>query len=104
MPEISMRAGGDARDEQFQPSGSSATLSPNLQAIYDDLDTGKLAEWVRLADRIESGYATESEAEHEVLYEAFPRLVARVQDLADMCRRREEALGEAGVQVGRVPA
>ncbi|UTU08092.1 hypothetical protein CcrC1_gp406 [Caulobacter phage C1] len=102
---ISLKGGlGDARNEQFQrlsPMVPAGVPSPNLQAIITNLESGKLGTLRVLADKIENGAATEDEAELDALYDGLPLLVAYVEDLIGMCLRREEALAECDVRVGR---
>lgn len=106
--DITIRAPvGDARDEAFERGSPSPFYprphvpSPNLAAIVDDLEpTGRLGKLLPLARKIEDGQATESEDEIAILYDNFGMLLDYIQDLADMCRRREEALSDCSIHIG----
>jgi hypothetical protein len=99
----------DLRDERMARLGSTLARlgptpqvpSPNLKKVFDAIESGELEPIFKLADKIESGAATGDEAESLTVYEALPLLVGYVSDLADMCRRREDALAELDIQVGR---
>jgi hypothetical protein len=98
----------DLRDENFSRFGSALARigpspvvpSPNLKRMIEALETGELAPIVRLGERIEAGAATDEEEEVDKVYDAVPLLLAYVQDLVDMCRRREQALKECDVGIG----
>lgn len=90
----------DLRDETTARAPSQVP-SPNLAKIRDAVETGELAPLFKLAHKIEEGNATGDEAESLTVYEGLPVLVAYVADLYGMCRRREQALAECGVSVGR---
>lgn len=100
---------GDARDEKFQRMGStlarfgpSPTVpSPNLAKVFAALESGELAPIAKLAEDIFDGRATGSEEEQAEVYDAVPLLLDYVRDLADMCRRREQALAELDISIGR---
>lgn len=98
---------GDVRDEAFcrgSPSPffpSPHVPSPNLAAIIADLEpTGRLGKLLPLAKKIEDGQATGDEPEVEMVYDNFSMVLDYVQDLVDMCRRREEALADCNVHIG----
>lgn len=101
---------GDLRDEQFRRvspalsghiTASIPVPSPNLAAFIAKLEPmGKLGALRGLAERIESGNATGEEGEIDTLYESLSMLLDCIEDLVDMCRRREEALAQCDVRVG----
>lgn len=72
----------------------SSRLSENAQRFVDEFRAGdvEFAAALRLADRIEAGDAKEDEAEHDLLYRQFPKMVDRVIDLFLMVARRDEQI------------
>lgn len=105
---ISLRH-GDVRDEEFKRFGSTLARfgpepqvpSPNLKRVIDNLERGKLSKIALLADKIEAGNATGEEDESLEVYESLAVLMDHVRDLTDMCRRREQALAELDIGIGR---
>lgn len=99
---------GDARDEQHRKSPDAElytyTPSPNLKAYIHNLHHARgsnLEKVGELASKIERGDATGSEEESLQVYEALPMLYACIEDLVDMCRRREQALWDQHIGFGR---
>lgn len=99
---------GDARDEHAAGADDAIrrtyTPSPNLRAFINDLQharDGALAKIGDLAAKIERGDATGSEEESLQVYDALPVLYACVEDLVDMCRRREAVLWDNHIGFGR---
>ena len=86
----------DLRDE-FPRDISEQPASSNLQRIAQ---SPKLKTMRALAPKVEAG-ATLTEDEEQSLYETYSDAVDLVEDLLDMCQRRETALREAGVVFGR---
>jgi hypothetical protein len=99
----------DLRDEKMTRLGSTLARigptpqvpSPNLKKIMDAIESGELEPIFKLAIKIDDGEATGDEAESLTVYEAVPLLVGYISDLTGMCRRREEALAELDIQIGR---
>lgn len=67
-------------------------LSPNARAQLVAMFGAAWVEPLKLADRIESGRARETEDEHDVLYETYPDLIDTVIDLFNMVSRRDETI------------
>jgi hypothetical protein len=78
--------------------------SPNLLKVFESLEAGQLAPLVALAAKIERGDADCTEEETDKLYDALGLLLDHVRDLANMCRRREEALAQHGIAFGSAVA
>ncbi|AXQ68833.1 hypothetical protein HOU00_gp292 [Caulobacter phage CcrPW] len=99
---------GDARDERYGKSADAErytyTPSPNLLGYINSLRHVRGSELDKIGDlaaKIERGDATGSEEESLQVYEALPVLYACIEDLVDMCRRREGVLWDHHIGFGR---
>ncbi|AFU88158.1 hypothetical protein CcrColossus_gp288 [Caulobacter phage CcrColossus] len=99
---------GDARDERVGKSADAERYvyepSPNLKAFITEMyhTRGSTLDKIGdLAAKIERGDASGSEEESLQVYDALPVLYACIEDLVDMCRRREQALWDNHIAFGR---
>jgi len=80
--------------ERESPFRDHPLLSANAKKMLESFQSEKWQQRFRLADRIESGHATESEAEVDALYTAFPEMLNEIIDLFNMVSRRDELIAK----------
>lgn len=106
---IIMRAAGDVRDEfaslhadRVPPTGLPVGVpSPNLAKCIEQVESPWFQGLLRTAEIAENGGEVGGEIALDIVYEKLPKLLDMVQDLVEMCHRREAAASAKGITFGR---